>query len=512
MQRRAVPALILAFAATATDGVAATCDELARFAPSGSRITLSADVAPRAFKPPTPANPAATQAFAALPAFCRVALTLAPTSDSDIKVELWLPLSGWNGKYQAVGNGGMAGTIPYPAMAAALAAGYAASGTDTGHVGNNADFVPGHSEKLVDFAHRAIHEMAVASKVVIRSHYGTAPTFSYFNGCSQGGRQGITSAQRDPDDFDGIVAGAPAWNSMRMHGARLTVNRFMNRSPESAIPASKYPLIHNAVLQACDGLDGVRDGVLENPTRCAFDYKVLECRNGEDTSACLTPPQVESAKAMVSPVRHPDTGAVLFEGHLWPGAELRWETIGGPQPLNNAITALKNIAFSDRSWDPNQFNPATDIELADRADGDLLDSNDVNLKPYFDRGGKLLLWHGWADPQVTPQNATIYYTQVRSTVGPAADASMALFMLPGVYHCQGGPGPDRFDRMAALEQWVERGQKPTRLVASRIRDGKVDRTRPLCPFGQVARWNGTGSTDDHTNFSCVAETMGTSVR
>ena len=512
MQRTVVSALLFALAAGAADAAAATCDELGRFAPSGSRITLSATVAPGVFRPPTPANPAAAQAYAALPAFCRVAMTLAPTGDSDIKVEVWLPLSGWNGKYQAVGNGGMAGTIPYPALAAALAAGYAASGTDTGHVGNNADFVPGHPEKLVDFAYRAIHEMAVASKAVIRSHYGTAPAFSYFNGCSQGGRQGITSAQRYPEDFDGIVAGAPAWNSMRMHGARLAVNLFMNRSPQSAIPAGKYPLIHNAVLQACDARDGVRDGVIENPTSCAFDYKVLECRNGEDTSACLTPAQVESARAMVSPVRHPETGAVLFEGHLWPGAELEWDTIGGPQPLGNAVTALKNIAFSGRQWDPAQFNPATDIELADTADGDLLDSNNANLKPYFARGGKLLLWHGWADPQVTPQNATIYYTNVLKTVGQAAEQSMALFMLPGVYHCQGGPGPDRFDRMAAIEQWVERGQKPTRLVASRIRDGKVDRTRPLCPFGQVARWNGSGSTDDHAKFTCVAETIDTSVR
>lgn len=264
MQRLAVPAFILAFTATATDGVAATCDELARFAPSGSRVTLAAAVAGGAFKPPTSPTNAAAQAYAALPAFCRVALTLAPTSDSDIKVEVWLPLAGWNGKYQAVGNGGMAGTIPYPAIAAALVAGYAASGTDTGHVGNNADFVPGHPEKLVDFAYRAIHEMAVASKAVIRSHYGTAPTFSYFNGCSQGGRQGITSAQRHPDDFDGIVA-------------------------------------------------------------------------GEDTSACLTPPQVESAKAMVSPVRHPDTGACCSKG------------TSGPAPSSNRTRLAGRSRWATRS-------------------------------------------------------------------------------------------------------------------------------------------------------------------
>jgi feruloyl esterase len=214
---------------------------------------------------------------------------------------------------------------------------------------------------------------------------------------------------------------------------------------------------------------------------------------------------------MLSPVRHPSTGAVLFEGHLWPGAELEWDIIGGPEPLNNAVTALKNVAF-DRSWNPARFNVATDMEAAIRGDNGVLASDDANLKPFFDRGGKLLMWHGWADPQVTPQNSTTYFRNVLTTVGPQADASIALFMMPGVYHCQGGPGPDRFDRMAAIEQWVERGQKPTRIVASRIRDGKVDRTRPLCPFGEVARWNGTGSTDDEANFSCVPEEVITTTR
>ena len=503
MSRFVTAVLITLCCAGATSAAAATCEELARFAPPGSAITSSRAVAAGGFSLPDTAG-AAAKAYAALPAFCRVAVTLTPTSDSDIRTELWLPMSGWNGKFQAVGNGGMAGVIPYPAMATALAAGYATAGTDTGHVGNNADFVPGHPEKLIDFAYRAIHEMAVTSKALIRSHYGAAPKISYFNGCSQGGRQALTSAQRFPQDFDGIVAGASAWNSMRMHGARMAVNRFVNRSTEATIPASKYPMIHDAVLAACDARDGVKDGVLENPTQCRFDFKTLECR-GEDSASCLTPPQIESARAMVSPVTHPQTGAVLFEGHLWPGAELEWDIIGAPEPLRNAVTALKNITYKGGHFDPYHFDPAVDIEIADASDGDLLDSNNFNLKPYFDRGGKLLMWHGWADPQVTPQASTTYYSNVLKTVGAGAGNAIALFMLPGVYHCQGGDGPDRFDRMAALEQWVERGEKPSRLIASRMRDGKVDRTRPLCPFGQVARWNGTGSTDDQQNFSCVAE-------
>ncbi len=490
---------------------AASCEELLNLTLADAKVTTAQSVAAGRFAPPgaPPAN-AAAQIYASLPAFCRVAATLTPSRDSDIKVEVWLPASGWNGKLQAVGNGGMAGTIPYAALAAAVAAGYATVGTDTGHVGNNADFIPGHPEKLIDFAYRAIHEMTVTAKAVVPAFYGSAPRFSYFNGCSQGGRQGITSAQRYPQDFDGIVAGASAWNSMRMHGARLAVNRIMNRTPESAIPASKYPMIHEAVLQACDALDGVKDGVLENPTKCTFDPQVLACRQG-DSPSCLTAPQVESAKAMLSPVKNPATGAVLFEGHLWPGAELEWDTIGGPEPLNNAVTALKNIAFNS-AWNPAQFNVASEMDAVVRSDNGLLASDNANLKPFFDRGGKLLMWHGWADPQVTPQNSTIYFNNVLTTVGQQAENSIALFMLPGVYHCQGGPGPDRFDRMATIEQWVEQGRKPARIVASRVRDGKVERTRPLCPFGQVARWNGTGSTNDEASFACVADEVITTTR
>ncbi len=278
MTRLLAPVVVIALCVFATEAAAAACEDLVRLGRPATAVTIAQTVAAGAFTPPGGpggGRGGAAQLYPRLPAFCRVAATLTPSSDSDIKVEVWLPVSGWNGKFQAVGNGGMAGTIPYPAMAAALNAGYATAGTDTGHVGNNADFVPGHPEKLVDFAYRAIHEMTVASKAVIQAHYGGPPKRSYFNGCSQGGRQGITSAQRYPEDFDGIVAGASAWNSMRMHGARMAVNLTMNRTPDSAIPASKYQAIHNAVLQACDGRDGVKDGVIENPTACRFDFKSL---------------------------------------------------------------------------------------------------------------------------------------------------------------------------------------------------------------------------------------------
>jgi feruloyl esterase len=509
-------ALLLLTAAPTPTEAQTSCEALASLALPDAKILSAQSVAAGAFTPPQGGGRGgrggapAVNPYAKLPAFCRVSAMLTPSSDSDIRIEVWLPSTAWNGKFQAVGNGGFAGTIVYPAMAGALAAGYATASTDTGHVGNSADFALGHPEKMVDFSHRAIHEMAVKAKAVIQATYGTAPRRSYFNGCSQGGRQGITSAQRYPADFDGIVAGAPAWGGMRLYAGRMTLNHTVNKSADAVIPAAKYPTIHKAVMNACDARDGVTDGVIENPTACRFDPLVLACK-GEDTAACLTPGQIASARAMLSPIKHPVTGQTVFEGHLWPGAELEWDVLGGPQPNNNVVTVFRNLVIQDPKWDPKMFDPATDIDRAMKSPGhEWLLSDNPNLAPFFDRGGKLFMYHGWADPQVPAHTAMTYYNNVLKTVGPQAANSMALFMVPGMLHCNGGPGTDTFDKVAALDAWVERGQKPTRIVASHLTGGKVDKTRPLCPFGQVAKWNGKGDTNDAANFSCVAEPVNVS--
>jgi feruloyl esterase len=442
-----------------------------------------------------------------LPAFCRVAATLTPTNDSEIKIEVWLPDSAiWNGKFEAVGNGGLAGTIAYPAMAAALASGYATTSTDTGHSGNNGAFMLGHPEKVIDFGYRAVHEMTVQAKAVISGYYSSAPKFSYFNGCSLGGRQGITEAQRYPADYDGIVAGAVAWGGMDRYLGVVMNNASMQKVSGAYIPPEKYPAVHEAVLQACDGLDGVKDGILENPLACQFDPKALQCKAGEDSVSCLTAAQVQTAKMIYAPAKDPKTGKVLTGG-LMRGTELQWGTLFGPQPYGNAAEPLKYLVMKDASWDPNTFNPATDIERAQKADPeDVLKSENANIKPFFDRGGKLLMYQGFADPQVTSDNAIRYHQMVLDKVGKGVEGkSIELFMVPGMYHCQGGPGTDTFNKMAAIEQWVEKGKAPDRIVASHLTDGKVDRTRPLCVFPKVAKWNGTGSTDDAANFSCVVD-------
>jgi len=488
---------------------AAPCETLAKLALPHATITAADQIPAGAFAPPGP-RPAGTPVpaiYAKLPEFCRVTATLAPSSDSDIKIEVWMPLAGWNGTFQAVGNGGWAGTIPYAALAAAVAGGYATAATDTGHVGGTAAFALGHPEKVIDFGYRAVHETTVQAKAVVDAFYGSAPKLSIWNGCSQGGRQGVTEAVRFPADFDAIIAGAPAVNGLQMHVARMAMNRSVNQTSASAIPRDKYPAIHGALLAACDAKDSVADGVVENPASCHFDPMVLQCK-GEDASTCLTAPQVESARVMYNGATNVRTGAQIFPG-LAPGSELGWNVIGAAQPLSLATEAFKYVIAKDPAWEPARFNPATDFDLAQSIDkDDVLGSSNPDMKAFFSRGGKLLLYHGWSDPQVTPLNTISFFNKVVALQGSAVvGKSVQLYMVPGMNHCQGGPGTDTFDKMGAVEQWLRTGTAPDRIPASHLTNGVVDRTRPLCPFGQVAKWNGSGSADDAANFACVAESV-----
>jgi feruloyl esterase len=512
--------------ATAAAGGPTPCESLARLSLPNATITLAETVPPGTFTPPAPVRagdgvrrgggpaPAlqgggraavAARIYAGLPSFCRVTATLTPTSDSEIRTEVWLPTAGWNGKFQAVGNGGWAGVISYQSLAQAVAAGYATASTDTGHTGNSAAFALGHPEKVVDMGYRAVHEMTVQAKAIADAFYGAQPRLSIWNGCSQGGRQGITEAQRYPADYDAIIAGAPAVNWMRLNGVRMAINLRAHEEPDGTIPAEKFRLIHDAVLDACDPLDGVKDGVLENPGRCKFDPKVLECK-AEERPSCLTKAEVETARAIYAPVKHPKTGATISPALLLPGSELGWGTLAGQEPVGTALDAYRYVVFKDANWDWHRFDAATDIDLALKLDKGILDSADPNLTPFFRRGGKLLMYHGWADPQVPALNSIEYFDRaVRAAGKNAVGTSIQLYMVPGMAHCQGGPGTDIFDKVAAIEQWIEKGHAPDHIVASHLTDGSVDRTRPICPYGKVARWSGVGSQDEAANFTCVVE-------
>jgi len=484
---------------------AAPCESLTSLALPHSTILSAKAVAAGEFTLPTPGRgPNPNAAFKKLPAFCRVAASLQPTSDSDIRIEVWLPMAGWNGKLESVGNGAWAGVISYPALATALAAGYAAASTDTGHEGNNPDFIVGHPDKLADFVHRSVHEMTVAAKGIVNGFYGSAPKYSYWNGCSTGGRQAFTEAQRYPNDYDGIIAGAPAAYVTRLQGIQVWISQQANRNHNSLIPEEKFSLLHNAVLAACDGLDGVKDGVLEDPTKCTFDPAVLACKEGDGPN-CLISEQVRTARMLYSGIRSVSyLGAQQSTETIFPGielgSELGWNMLVGPKPMSLAVEMYKYAAFNG-NWDLKDFK-VEDIMRFEKEKGSAVNSVDPNLNAFFAHNGKLLMYHGWADPGVPPQGTVDYFNSVKVTVGAKAADDMRLFMVPGMGHCRGGDGTDEFDAVKALEQWVEKSRAPERIEASRVRNGKVDRTRPLCAYPKVAVYSGTGSTDESANFSC----------
>jgi feruloyl esterase len=282
----------------------------------------------------------------------------------------------------------------------------------------------------------------------------------------------------------------------------VALNLVVNKTPDHVIPPAKYSMIHEAVINSCDASDGVKDGVLENPSVCKFDYTELLCKTGDGPN-CLTKGQVESAKAMTTPLKDPKSGKVLFDGHLMPGSELGWATIGGPQPLGLSVSGMKNVTFQNRDWDFHTMDISADVDRAANSDNGELFTGDANLKPFFAHGGKLLMYHGWTDQQVNPLNSVMYYENVLKAVGKSkAASSIELFMVPGMNHCQGGPGTDQFDKVKALEEWVEQGKKPAQIVASHVTNGQVDKTRPLCPYPQIAKYKGTGSQNEAANFVC----------
>ena len=473
---------------------AASCDWLASLALPNARITMAQVVAAGAFTPPA----GRVDPYRTLPEFCRVAATLTPSRDSDIKVEIWLPTAGWNRKLQVVGNGGWAGTISYAALAEAVRGGYASASTDTGHSTPGGAFALGHPEKLIDFSWRSEHEMTVKAKAVVETFYGSEPRRSYWNGCSTGGRQALKEAQMFPDDFDGIIAGAPGNRTAQPIWVALA----LLKDPSAHIAPAKYPMIHQAALAACDAADGLKDGLISDPEHCRFDPGVLLCKDG-DRPDCLTAPQVEAARKVYMAPRNPRSGKPLF-GALAPGSELGWAVMGGgPEPYAPTLDQLKYVVYQDPNWDWRTFDFTKDNGRYERPEYLIMNATDPHIEKFLGHGGKLLIYHGWADQNVSPYNTVQYFESVQETMGAEKTAnSVRLFMAPGMAHCGGGDGPNTFDKIGVLDRWVEQGKAPDSMIASHSTAGKVDRTRPLCPYPQVAQYKGSSSIDDAANFTC----------
>ena len=495
-----------------------SCETLSSLSLPNTTITLTQSVAGNWQRA------AGTRVVSNLPAFCRVAATLKPTMDSDIRMEVWLPTSNWNGKFQAAGTSGgsisygggtdavqTAGRIePESGMIRALRRGYATSSTDAG-LGGSSSLASGHPDKVTDVAYRAVHEMTIEAKAIIEAFYGRAPSFSYWNGCSDGGGQGVMEAHRFPNDYHGIIAGAPGSPLSYGYAAwRLGLASATFKDPSSVIPPTKYPMIHEAVLRACDASDGLKDGLIDSPRRCNFNPDVLVCKD-TDTQACLTVAQVETVKRLLSPVRNPRTGTLIYPP-LEPGSELGWAGVaaGGREPAAALVNPFRYVFLKDPNWDWRTLDLDRDVALADKViEAEKTNTLEPDIRPFADRGAKLLLYQGWSDVSNAPQSTINYYSNVQNILGEVATSnSVRLFMAPGMAHCGYGEGPNTFDGIGVLEEWVERAKAPDRIIASHIplssygTDGKFDRTRPLCPYPQVARYNGTGSIDDAANFAC----------
>lgn len=492
------------------------CKSLTALKLPDTTIIRAETVAAGAFAPPEPflVGPVGGFEFVAakdLPEFCRVAAITKPSRDSEIKFEVWMPApSNWNGKFMGVGNSGFSGEIEYLLMDAALSRGYATASTNTGHDGGvgDASFALGHPEKVIDFGYRAVHEMTLKAKLTVAAYYGTAPKFSYWHGCSTGGRQGLMEAQRFPADYDGIAAGAPANFLTHLQAQAVMTKQAIQKDSAALVPPSKLAVLHNAVLEACDARDGVKDGVLEDPRRCDFDPKRLECK-GEDRPSCLTPAQVQLVLKFYGPVVNPRTKEQIFPGYAL-GSELRWgvpDWIGRmlPESIMGRGQYLRYALFQDANWDYMSFDFDSGMARADRLDGGVTNAINPDLRGFFGRGGKLLQYHGWSDAGISPFNSIDYYNSVLKFIGGAnkVESSYRLVMVPGMDHCALGEGSNTFDAISVIERWVEQGKAPERVIASRFTDGKVDRTRPLCPYPQVAKYKGTGSSDDAANFACA---------
>jgi len=511
--------------ATAADTPARSCASLAQLQLPNAAITSAAPVAAGAFVPPgLKPDEKIPPIFAAAPAFCRIAVTLKPTPDSDVKVEIWMPASGWNGKFRGIGNGGFAGYIAYGGLAAAVSQEYATASTDTGHSTQGAEWALGHPEKIVDYGYRGVHEMTVNAKTVVKAFYGADAKTVYFASCSNGGRQALMEAQRFPDDYDGIIAGAPAnaWVPMVTRGLK----ELQTLDGAGYIPAAKIPAINQAVLDACDAQDGLKDGVINDPRQCHFDASVLLCK-GKESDACLTSRQVDSLKMIYADAQDL-AGGTNFPG-LLPGAEdgrggwTVWVT-GSEEgkSLGTFFVAgyFADMVYSQKNWDFRTASVAAAEKLAQEKTGDSMNAMNPDLKPFLAHGGKLILYHGWNDPAISALNTVRYYDSLVEAIGSkAADQSVRLYMVPGMQHCGGGPGATFFgqieegprsdpnrDIFTSLVEWVESGKAPGDLIASKYSGpgAKVpEMTRPICPYPQVPEYKGTGDPNRAESFVCA---------
>ena len=460
-------------------------------------------------------------ASADAPEYCRVSGLIQP----EVRFEVNLPAA-WNGRLYMFGNGGYAGEpLDGPGRVAtarrALARGFAAVQTNTGH---DAAIEPLGSfaaspQKFVDYASRAVHVTVITAKRLLQAYYNAPPRRAYWDGCSTGGRQGLIEAQRFPDDFDGILAGAPV---LDFSGTMISYSLIQRALAPAALPPAKLRLVSDAIYAKCDAADGVKDGLIDDPRACRFSPSadLPRCSGDTDSADCFTAAQLRGLEGVYSAITR--NGGDFFPG--WPlGAEtsaaaggpsgwVPWfvsppNAPGGGRPIQAGFgeTFFRYMAFGSPrpQYDWLTFNLDADLDKIDAARR-LLDATSPDLSRFKARGGRMITYFGWADPALNPMMGVRYYESVMKQAGAATTDFYRLFMVPGMFHCGGGIGTSTFDAFTPLVEWVEKGVAPQTLAAARVVDGKAVRTRPLCPYPQVAKYKGTGSVDDAASFACAS--------
>jgi feruloyl esterase len=513
------------------------CANLQQLTLDHAHVFSAEVVAPGTFvAPPRPTGPSEQiPLYKQLPAFCRVKVQATPSSDSNIQIEVWLPLepANWNHRFQGQGNGGFAGEIDYQALSRFLESGYATAGTDTGHFADGIDarWALHHPEKITDFGWRGVHQMTVQAKAVLAAYYGAPAAHSYFASCSDGGREALMEAQRFPADYDGIVAGAPAYNwSTLLTSAAVGMQTLLSKDA-SYIPASNVPLLQHAILAQCDRLDGLRDGIIADPRACHFNPAKLACKAG-NSEHCFTTAQVKALITLMTPRKIGDSTIPPFlpsgaeeDPNGWPS----WVT--GHERGKSAMAGFgtgyfANMVYSDPHWDFRTFDPVAGLAAAREKTGEALDATNPDLSAFEKRGSKLILYHGWGDAAISPLYTIRYYEAVEQKLGKDETASFTrLYLMPGVKHCFDGPGPSAIGQFGlpglkdsdashnvilALQGWVEQGKAPDTITATKYGElpdhhadpQKVLMTRPICPYPQQAHYKGKGSISEAASFIC----------
>ena len=450
--------------------------------------------------------------------FCRVVGRLKPEPKSEINFELWLPpRASWNGNFQGAGAGGSLGTILFRSLMRGLVRNYAVVATDNGHTSEDTSDVAwalDHPERIVDFGYRAEHVVTQAAKELTEHFYGRAPRHSYFVGCSQGGHHALTEAQRFPEDYDGIVAGAPVYSWTNEMVDQAWNVQALQQIPAKALSKEKLALLAKSVTKACGG----PDGLIDDPRQCSFDPSTLLC-NGTNNDQCLTSLEIEAVRQMYAGPK--TTAGVELSPGLTRGGESAWDSLwSNPERLGGSwLGVFRYMVFDDPTWDLSKMNFDRDPELARHKIGATMDPDNPDLSAFAKRGGKIIVYHGWADDMVPAEGSVKYYDSVVAHLGAEhVNQFYRLFMVPGMAHCGYGPGADALfnteraysipieperDLLSALEQWVEKGRVPDRFVASRVEDdGTMSRTRLVCAYPSVAKYRGAGDPLQAENWMC----------